>query len=83
MESKPKMRIIAAGAILLGLFALTGQAETAVVSASSTPECELPRGSRALWNVKALNEPPRTFPVTIACSNDYGRISRSSSKASR
>ena len=39
--------------------------------ASATPECALPRGSRALWDVKALNQAPRTFPVTIPCSNNY------------
>ena len=67
-------RVIAAAATLIGLFTQTGWAETNVVSAPVTPECELPRGSRALWDVKALNQTPRTFPVTIPCSNDYGRI---------
>ncbi len=27
-----------------------------------------------LWNVAALKETPRTFPVEIACSNEYGRV---------
>ena len=30
--------------------------------------------SSETWDVKALGVPPRTFPVTIPCSNNYGRI---------
>jgi len=64
--------------LLLSLFAVSPTCPAATVEESAIPkvrlECELPRGSRALWDIKALNQTPRTFPVTIPCSNDYGRI---------
>ena len=31
-------------------------------------------GSRTLWNVQALDAAPRTYPVTVPCSNNYGRV---------
>lgn len=34
----------------------------------------LPRGSRDIWDLKALDEAPATYPVTIPASNDYGRV---------
>ncbi|MGN0847092.1 MAG: alpha/beta hydrolase family protein [Kiritimatiellia bacterium] len=35
---------------------------------------DLPRGSRGLWNVQALDAAPRTFAVEMPCSNEYGRV---------
>ena len=66
-------RIIAVGVTLFGLFVLTGRAET-------TPDCELPRGSRALWDVKAapylkiITMPPFTVSLNTppAAENAYG-----------
>lgn len=44
------------------------------VQATEVAECDLLRGSRALWDTKSLNATPRTFPVTIPCSNSCGRV---------
>ena len=60
---KRESRIVLALAL-----ALTGMALAEV------PECALPRGSRALWDVKALDKTPQTFPVEIPCSNACGRV---------
>ncbi len=38
------------------------------------PARDLPRGSRTLWDLKALDQTPRTFAVDLPCSNEYGRV---------
>lgn len=40
----------------------------------SVPECELQRGTRSFWDLKALDQAPKTFAVEIPCSNEYGRV---------
>ena len=57
-----------------GVPATLHAADTVADAKQPVPACDLPRGGRWLWNVKALDAPPRTFPVTIPCSNNYGRI---------
>ena len=65
LNGKLKILVLCACGMLAGTRAV---AETAVSA------CDLPRGSRSLWNVKALDAPPRTFTVMVPCSNNYGRI---------
>ena len=57
---------------LMSVFASVALA--AAVQAEPAAEWTLRRGSRALWDAKALNGTPRTFPVTIPCSNSCGRV---------
>ena len=57
---------------LMAVFASVALA--AAVQAEPAAEWTLRRGSRALWDAKALNRMPRTFPVTIPCSNSCGRV---------
>ena len=44
------------------------------LAAATVAERDLPRGSRALWDAKALDRTPQTFPVTLPCSNSCGRV---------
>lgn len=46
----------------------------AVAQGESAAEWTLRRGSRALWDVKTLNQTPPTFPVTLPCSNACGCV---------
>ena len=31
-------------------------------------------GARTFWDAAAWTQPPRTFPVEVPCSNEYGRV---------
>lgn len=59
---------------LLGMCALAAVCVAAGTDGAAVPERDLPRGSRALWDVEALARPPRTFAVEQPCSNNYGRV---------
>lgn len=43
-------------------------------TAAPAREAGLPRGTRALWDARALDTPPAVFPVDVPASNDYGRV---------
>lgn len=54
--------------LVLALVPLFGWADEATLC------CDLPRGSRALWDMAALDKTPRTFPVTEDCANAKGKV---------
>ena len=52
----------------------TSFADTLIV-ALTVPLCALfAQSTSALWDLKALDQAPKTFAVEIPCSNDYGRV---------
>ena len=46
-----------------------------LIVALTVPLCALfAQSTSALWDLKALDQAPKTFAVEIPCSNDYGRV---------
>lgn len=53
---------------------LSASALIVFVADSEAATNTLPQASRSPWNLKALDVPPATYPVTLPASNNYGRV---------